>query len=144
MRNPEAILFHVGVNDLGNGADPKLLSDRLVSLATNAAEKFRCRTYISDITPLKGYMHEVEKVNNFIHASLMNNTKVSSIAHPNLTTNQLIDDRHLVIRGPPNFPTAREMLVDDLYKATTGRHMKLQELQNTFKNRSNQYQHGRK
>ena len=50
ITDPSKILIHVGVNDIDDQY-PEDIGNNLVTIAKKFQEKFKCKVYLSDITP---------------------------------------------------------------------------------------------
>ena len=50
VTDPSKILIHVGVNDIDDQY-PEDIGNNLVTIAKKFQEKFKCKVYLSDITP---------------------------------------------------------------------------------------------
>ena len=86
------IIIHVGMNDIDNQY-PESITDKLVSIAKKFQEKFKCKIYLSDITPQNDHFQgHVQAVKQTL-ASSKNN--IQEVSHSNLSPNYLHDDRHL-------------------------------------------------
>ena len=135
LTNPEGILLHVGVNDIGGGAEPAALSDRIVKMAVRAKDNFNCPVYISAITPLAYFEHEVNLCNNLTRQAAARIAHLSFLNHANINHEHLADDRHLSTRGPYDQPNGRDLLVESFAEATLHRKLTLREVKGTFRNR---------
>ena len=132
LGNPAVVIIHVGVNDISNRKDPKVLAARLMDIASWLTGKYRCRVVVSEVTPLKGAMENINVVNSELRATVKD-AQVRVVAHRSLTTNHLGDDRHLISDGSASVATAVEILVADLFSAVTGQKLSLQEQKNTYR-----------
>ena len=93
FEQPEALLIHVGVNDIENDKyDAKYIADNLISLAYQANELFPDTTvFLSEITPRMDDLNQkVIAVNKIIrNAPILN---ISVISHENLNNGKFYDD----------------------------------------------------
>ena len=129
------MLIHVGVNDIGNGAEPKELAGRIIELAARTRDNFRCPVYISAITPLQGLERKVHLCNEHLGEAARKTPGLIAINHANISTSHLVDDRHLATKGPMHCPTVRDLLVENFMKATTHKSLSLHEIKATYRNR---------
>jgi hypothetical protein len=135
MHNPEGILLHIGVNDIGNGAEPAALSDRILKLAIRAHENFACPVYISAITPLSYFEKEVNRCNDSTRKATQQYPGLSFISNRNINSNHLADDRHLSTNGPFDRPNGRDLLVENFVEATLKTRFSLHDIKGTLRNR---------
>ena len=100
FEHPEALLIHVGVNDIKNDKyDAKYIADNLISLAYQANDLFPdTRAFLSEITPrMDGLNEKVIAVNKIIrNAPILN---ISVISHENLNNGKFYDDYKHVNRA---------------------------------------------
>ena len=135
LTNPEGVLLHIGVNDISCGAEPQALSDRIVALAIRANENFKCPVYVSGITPLQCFVHEVNLCNELIRKAIQKLHKLTFVDNANINQNHLVDDRHLTTKGPLYRWTGRDLLVENFVKSSLQKSFSLQDIKETYRNR---------
>ena len=66
IMDPSKILIHVGVNDIDDQY-PEDIANNLVSIAKKFQENFKCKVYLSDITPRNDHFQgHVQAVNQML------------------------------------------------------------------------------
>ena len=88
------IIIHVGVSDVDNQY-PESITDKLVSIAKKFQEKFKCKIYLSDITPQNDHFQGHVQALKQTLAYKTSKNNIQKVSHSNLSPNYLHDDRHL-------------------------------------------------
>ena len=119
--DPSKILIHVGVNDIDDQY-PEDIANNLVSIAKKFQEKFKCKVYLSDITPRNDHFQgHVQAVNQML-AYKTSKSNIQKVSHSNLSPNYLHDDRYLKRnRSTGELISGVELLCSNSYRALIGK-----------------------
>ena len=130
--DPSKILIHVGVNDIDDQY-PEDIANNLVSIAKKFQEKFKCKVYLSDITPRNDHFQgHVQAVNQML-AYKTSKSNIQKVSDSNLSPNYLHDDRHLKRnRSTGELISGVELLCSNSYRALIGKAAKPGTLKNPY------------
>ena len=92
VTDPSKILIHVGVND-NDDQYPEDIGNNLVTIAKKFQEKFKCKVYLSDMTPRNDHCQgHIQAVNQML-ACKTSEINIQKVGRSNLSPNYLRDDR---------------------------------------------------
>ena len=92
VTDPSKILIHVGVNDIDDQY-PEDIGNNLVTIAKKFQEKFKCKVYLSDMTPRNDHCQgHIQAVNQML-ACKTSEINIQKVGRSNLSPNYLHDDR---------------------------------------------------